>query len=81
MSDLHITVKGQKRLLTAGKRHTHNIVVTAEGGDDYYDAFWDGYQENGSTPAQEAPKPKFCSNCGAPANGGKFCQNCGSKLG
>ena len=24
--------------------------------------------------------PKFCSNCGAPAEGGKFCQNCGSKL-
>lgn len=49
MSDLHITVKGQKRLLTAGKRHTHNIVVTAEGGDDYYDAFWDAYQQNGSS--------------------------------
>lgn len=48
MSDLHITVKGQKRLLTAGKRHTHNIVVTAEGGDDYYDAFWDTFQEYGS---------------------------------
>lgn len=49
MSDLHITVKGQKRLLTAGKRHTHNIVVTAEGGDDYYDAFWDAYQQKGSS--------------------------------
>ena len=30
--------------------------------------------------AQEAPKPKFCPNCGAPFEGGKFCQNCGSKL-
>lgn len=49
MSDLHITVKGQKRLLTAGKRHTHNIVVTAEGGDDYYDAFWDAFQQKGSS--------------------------------
>ncbi len=33
-----------------------------------------------ATPAQEAPRPKFCSNCGAPADGGKFCQHCGSKL-
>ena len=31
-------------------------------------------------PVQEAPKPKFCPNCGAPAEGGKFCQSCGSKL-
>ena len=33
-----------------------------------------------SAPVQEAPRPKFCPNCGAPAEGGKFCQNCGSKL-
>ena len=39
-----------------------------------------GYQEAGSTSAQEAPKPKFCPNCGAPADGGKFCQHCGGKL-
>ena len=32
-------------------------------------------------PVQEAPKPKFCPNCGAPYEGGKFCQSCGSKLG
>ena len=38
-------------------------------------------QETGSAPVQEAPKPKFCPNCGAPADGGKFCQSCGSKLG
>ena len=31
-------------------------------------------------PVQEAPKPKFCPNCGAPYEGGKFCQSCGSKL-
>ena len=31
-------------------------------------------------PVQEAPKPKFCPNCGAPYEGGKFCQNCGSRL-
>ena len=24
--------------------------------------------------------PKFCPNCGAPAEGGKFCQSCGSRL-
>ena len=24
--------------------------------------------------------PKFCPNCGAPAEGGKFCQSCGSPL-
>lgn len=33
MSDLNITIKGKKRLLTAGKRCDKNIVVTAEGGD------------------------------------------------
>ena len=30
------------------------------------------------TPAPTGPK--FCPNCGAPADGGKFCQSCGSKL-
>lgn len=29
---------------------------------------------------QASAGPKFCPNCGAPADGGKFCQNCGSKL-
>ena len=30
---------------------------------------------------QPAPAgPKFCQNCGAPADGGKFCQHCGSKM-
>ena len=33
-----------------------------------------------AAPVQEAPKPKFCPNCGAPYEGGKFCQNCGNKL-
>jgi rubrerythrin len=33
----------------------------------------------GSAPA-EKPKPKFCTNCGAPVSGGKFCTNCGSPL-
>jgi len=35
-------------------------------------------------PAAAAPQasagPKFCPNCGAPADGGKFCQSCGSRL-
>ena len=31
-------------------------------------------------PVQEAAKPKFCPNCGAPAATGKFCEHCGSKL-
>ena len=48
MSDLHITVSGTKRLLTAGKRHLHNIVVTAQGEGNHYDAFWDMFQENGN---------------------------------
>jgi len=33
-----------------------------------------------AAPVQEVAKPKFCSNCGAPYEGGKFCQSCGSKL-
>ena len=33
-----------------------------------------------AAPVQEAPRPKFCPNCGAPAEGGKFCQHCGSPL-
>ena len=36
-----------------------------------------------AAPAAPAPAPagpKFCPNCGAPADGGKFCQSCGSKL-
>lgn len=33
-----------------------------------------------AAPVQEAAKPKFCPNCGAPYEGGKFCQSCGSKL-
>ena len=32
-------------------------------------------------PAAVEKRPKFCSNCGAPAEGGKFCQSCGSPLG
>ena len=31
-------------------------------------------------PAAAPAVPKFCPNCGAPAEGGKFCQSCGSKL-
>ena len=34
-----------------------------------------------AAPAQQASRPKFCPNCGAPFEGGKFCQSCGSKLG
>ena len=48
MSDLHISVSGTKRLLTAGKRHEKNIVITAQGGDSHYDTFWDTYQKNGA---------------------------------
>ena len=29
---------------------------------------------------ETAEKPKFCPNCGAPANGGNFCEYCGAKL-
>ncbi len=28
----------------------------------------------------EKPAAKFCTNCGAPAEGGKFCTHCGSPL-
>ena len=31
-------------------------------------------------PAPAPTGPKFCPNCGAPADGGKFCQSCGSRL-
>ena len=33
-----------------------------------------------SEPAPAPSGPKFCPNCGAPADGGKFCQSCGSRL-
>ena len=33
----------------------------------------------GVTPKATAA-PKFCENCGAPAEGGKFCSFCGSPL-
>ena len=33
-----------------------------------------------AAPAPAPAGPKFCPNCGAPADGGKFCQSCGSKL-
>ena len=33
----------------------------------------------GSLP-EKKNEAKFCSNCGAPANGGKFCTYCGSPL-
>ena len=33
-----------------------------------------------AAPVQEPAGPKFCPNCGAPADGGKFCQSCGSRL-
>ena len=32
----------------------------------------------GESPAK--PKPKFCTNCGAPVRGGTFCTECGSPL-
>lgn len=31
-------------------------------------------------PSGEKEKPKFCTNCGAPATGGKFCEYCGNPL-
>ena len=31
-------------------------------------------------PVPAPSAPKFCPNCGAPADGGKFCQSCGSRL-
>lgn len=34
----------------------------------------------GDDTPQETPKPKFCTNCGAPVSGGKFCTNCGRAL-
>ncbi|MBO5868508.1 MAG: zinc ribbon domain-containing protein, partial [Oscillospiraceae bacterium] len=48
-------------------------------------------QRSRNTTPQEVPAaepvveqvpagPKFCPNCGAPAEGGKFCQSCGSQL-
>jgi len=42
----------------------------------------DGKQGAAVAPVQQAvSRPKFCPNCGAPADGGKFCQQCGTKLG
>ena len=37
-------------------------------------------QQPAPEPAPVPSGPKFCPNCGAPADGGKFCQSCGSRL-
>lgn len=37
-------------------------------------------QQQATEQAPTVAGPKFCPNCGAPANGSKFCQNCGNKL-
>ena len=37
-------------------------------------------QQPAPEPAPAPSGPKFCPNCGAPADGGKFCQSCGSRL-
>ena len=37
-------------------------------------------QQPAAEPTPAPTGPKFCPNCGAPADGGKFCQSCGSKL-
>ena len=34
---------------------------------------------SGSAP-EAKEKPKFCTNCGAPAGSGNFCEYCGSPL-
>ena len=43
-----------------------------------------GQMASGGQVAQPAQQsngaPKFCPNCGQPANGSKFCPNCGSQL-
>lgn len=43
----------------------------------------DPVKEEPAAPVQSEPVvagPKFCPNCGAPAEGGKFCQYCGAKF-
>jgi hypothetical protein len=61
--------------------------------DELEELFQAGMQKT-ALPGQEPPAPtaieqpvpqtpagpKFCSNCGAPAEGGKFCQHCGTKF-
>ena len=37
-------------------------------------------QQPAAEPTPAPTGPKFCPNCGAPADGGKFCQSCGSRL-
>lgn len=63
MNDIEITIPagGAKRLLTAGKRHTRNIVVTAEGGEGYDQGYTEGYDdgyyygyENGYADGEES---------------------------
>lgn len=62
MSDIKITIRGgdAKRLLTAGKRHTKNIVVEAEDnyGDGYNYGYGIGYSE-GVDEGQESAYHAF----------------------
>ena len=37
-----------------------------------------GNQTAAAAAPQASAGPKFCPNCGAPADGGKFCQSCGA---
>ncbi len=37
-------------------------------------------QMQGNVQPQGTAAPKFCPNCGTPANGAKFCPECGNKL-
>lgn len=39
-----------------------------------------GYNSGVSAPSAGGAVPKFCPECGTPANGAKFCSNCGKKL-
>lgn len=39
-----------------------------------------GSNAGASAPSSEGAAPKFCPECGTPANGAKFCSNCGKKL-
>lgn len=59
-----------------------SLFKKAEPEEKVEDSVSEIKEENNPEIKEESANigPKFCPNCGTPANGGNFCTNCGNKL-